>query len=391
MKILTVVDPETLERLVSAAETENIECITTDPFQAIENRTVAGMVVGLDYLSLRLVAACDGHDIPLVVLVPEGRSTEALSAFGIRHGLPMGATWAHIFAELNVLVEDVAPPDAPLEPEDTSFSAQIVAVWGPTGAPGRSVVSLNIAAELAVAGQRVALIDADTHGGSIAGFLELFDEAPGFLSVSRLAQQGAFNHGELTRLSHIYRVEKSSFTVLSGMVNSRRWPELSPARIRSALEELRSLFDVLVIDVGFNLEHDEEIVSDLVGPRRNQATLEILRQATTVVAVCSADVIGVARFIHALDGLRDSAPHADLRIVANRGRAERSANATAVKHTLSRFAGLDDVDVIPDEPATFHRALDVAAPLLVVSPKSPARSAIANLARAVVAKEPVAG
>ena len=55
----------------------------------------------------------------------------------------------------------------------------VVAVWGPTGAPGRTTVAVNVAAELAAAGRRTLLVDADTYGGCVAQVVGMLDEAPG--------------------------------------------------------------------------------------------------------------------------------------------------------------------------------------------------------------------
>ena len=257
---------------------------------------------------------------------------------------------------------------------------KLVAVWGPTGAPGRSTTAINLAAELALSGKRVLLIDADTYGGSIAGYLELFDETPGFLAVCRLAAMDQLTDEELTRLLHEYGLEHGvSFTILTGIVNSLRWPEISAVRVRAALTELRQRFDVIVVDVGFNLEEDEEIASDVAAPRRNQATLEILHRADVVVGVATADVIGLARYIHSYSRLGELVT-AEVRTVINRAVASEAASA---RHTLSRFAGITDSITIPEDVGVYRRCSVVAAPLCVVGPQSGARKVIAALAESL--------
>jgi Mrp family chromosome partitioning ATPase len=65
-----------------------------------------------------------------------------------------------------------------------------VAVWGPTGAPGRTTVAVNLAAELALLGRHTLVVDADTYGGTIAQAVGLFDESPGLAAAARAAGQG---------------------------------------------------------------------------------------------------------------------------------------------------------------------------------------------------------
>ena len=61
---------------------------------------------------------------------------------------------------------------------------------GPTGAPGRTTVAVNVAAELAAAGRRTLLVDADTYGGCVAQVVGMLDEAPGLAAAARAAGAG---------------------------------------------------------------------------------------------------------------------------------------------------------------------------------------------------------
>jgi hypothetical protein len=64
---------------------------------------------------------------------------------------------------------------------------RIVAVWGPTGAPGRTTVALTLAGELAALGVQTLLVDADTYGPSVAQALGLLDESGGIAGAMRSA------------------------------------------------------------------------------------------------------------------------------------------------------------------------------------------------------------
>jgi MinD-like ATPase involved in chromosome partitioning or flagellar assembly len=380
IRILFVAPDGPLREFPKQAEGISVTVSSADPVLALEQESFDGVAVGLDFLTLRIVAACDASGIPIVVLIPPGRSLEQLNAFGISQGLPASASWAEIADALGLgrTVIEHEPNENPSKP------AEVIAVWGPTGAPGRTVIAINLAAELALVGHKVLLIDADTYGGAVAGHLELFDEAPGFLAAARMAQQGVLDEVELARVSHCVALGKASMTVLSGTVSSRRWPEITPTRIRAALEEFRARYDSIVVDVGFNLEEDEEIVSDLVGPRRNQVTLEMLRESDTVIAVAGSDVIGIARFIHSLDALREAADSARIVVVANRVRSERGSNGGVIKHTLSRFAGIDEVSLVSHDPAAFAASLESALPLCLAAPKSASRGQLRGLVTKVV-------
>jgi hypothetical protein len=62
-----------------------------------------------------------------------------------------------------------------IDPMVEPGTGRLVAVWGPTGAPGRTTVAVGIAGELALAGVPTLLADADTYGGSVAQVLGFLD------------------------------------------------------------------------------------------------------------------------------------------------------------------------------------------------------------------------
>ena len=84
------------------------------------------------------------------------------------------------------------------EPRTATGTGRIIAVWGPAGSPGRTLVAANMAGELAAEGKSVLLVDADSYGASVAAVLGLLDEAAGLAQACRLADQGLLD-GEALR------------------------------------------------------------------------------------------------------------------------------------------------------------------------------------------------
>nr|WP_246323639.1 regulator [Alpinimonas psychrophila] len=263
--------------------------------------------------------------------------------------------------------------------------APVIAVWGPTGAPGRTSVAINVAAELSQEGLAVLLMDADPYGGTIAPKLGLLDETPGFAAVCRLADQELLTRHELQRLAQLVDVggvRDTPLWVLTGILRTDRWPELSAARVARVLEFCRGEFDVIIVDVGFNVERDEEISSDLFAPRRNAATLTVLGEADTIVAVTDSDVVGLARFLRTSSDVRELFVGTPIIAVANRVRSAVAGLAprTHVRQTLERFGGLTDIMVIPFDDRAFDACTLRSEPLCTVTPQSAARIALRQLA-----------
>ncbi len=252
-------------------------------------------------------------------------------------------------------------------------------------------MAIELAVELARGGRRVGLVDADSHAPSIALALGLADEAPGFAAACRQSELGLLDARELTRISA--PIGGTGVDVLTGLNRPSRWPELSGPRVAAALEKCREWADYTVVDVASSLERDEEIVSDLDGPRRNAATLAALRSADLVVAVVAADPLGISRFLRAHPELRATIGATPIAVVANRLRpGALGIDARGqVRRTLDRFGGVADVWFVPTDPRAADAALLAARPIAEVAPRSPITLALRRFVGEAVAPVPDTG
>lgn len=273
-------------------------------------------------------------------------------------------------------------PGFAAEPPATPQLGRIVPVWGPHGSPGATTIAIGLAAEAAARGLRVILIDADTYGGAIGPMLGHGDEAPGFAAACRLAGADSLTPAELDRVAAHAGADGSRFRVLTGIPNPARWPELSRERVLATLRRCRELADLVVVDVGFALEADDEIASDALGPRRNAAALATLELADRIVAVSGADALSLQRFLRARLELLELAGAAPVDVVVNRVRSAAVGMGAAgqVRAVLARFGGIDDPVLVPHDQSAADRAHASALPLGQASPRSAPAKAIAELA-----------
>lgn len=281
---------------------------------------------------------------------------------------------------------EVAVP-APLDVAAGPGNGRITAVWGPAGAPGRTTVAINLAAELAAAGSSVLLIDADTYGASISASLGLLDESAGLAQACRIADLGGFTAAALGRVAVSVAIKGGRLRVLTGITRPDRWPELRPAALAQVLEAARSLVDVTIVDCGFCLEADEELSFDTLAPRRNGAALRCLEVADSVIAVGGADAIGVPRMVKALAELSDAVPTAAPRVVFNKVRpaAVGRAPETQLREAWERFGPSSGIAAfLPMDHAAADQALLAGTALLETAPASPLRLGIAALAEVPV-------
>jgi Flp pilus assembly CpaE family ATPase len=265
----------------------------------------------------------------------------------------------------------------------------VIAVWGPTGAPGRTTVTVNLAWELARLGASTLAVDADVYGAAMAPTLGLLDESPGLAAACRQAGTRRLDAASLARLC--WQLEPA-LRVLTGIPLAARWPELRPAAIPAVLAAARELADRTVVDLGFSLEADEELSFDTLAPRRNGATLAVLDDADLVLAVGAADPIGMQRLVRGLADLRDAEVRAPVWVVLNRVRSgvvpgDARAELTAA---LQRFAGVTPAALLPADTGALDSALATGRVLGETAASSPLRRALRDLA-AAVAGVPVTG
>jgi MinD-like ATPase involved in chromosome partitioning or flagellar assembly len=261
-------------------------------------------------------------------------------------------------------------------------AGQIIAVWGPAGSPGRTLLAANMAGELAAEGKSVLLVDADSYGASVAGLLGLLDEAAGLAQACRLADQGLLDSAALLRIATPVATRSGTFHVLTGITRADRWTELRASALSRVLERARQAAEVTVIDTGFCLEADEELSFDTLAPRRNAATLRSLELADTVFAVGAADSIGVPRLVRGLAELHAALPEASPRVVLNKVRAAAVGRSPErqLRDAWERYGPAASLSAfLPADAAVCDAALLSGSLLLETAPESGLRKAIAGL------------
>lgn len=334
------------------------------------------LVVASDprYLSARVLAACDDSGVRLVAVASSDADRALAASLGLIETVDAPLGWPAVELALGGSPRP-APARAP------SGRGTVITVWGPGGAPGRTTLAIGVAAELAALGHGVVLADVDTHGASVAPALGMLDESPGFAAACRLAGADALTHAELARLAQEYRSPLGGFRVLTGIGRPSRWPELSGERVAKVIAQCRTWADVTVLDIGSSLENDEEISSDLFAPRRNAAAVTAVREADVVIAVGSADPVGMSRFLRAHADLLEVSTAREVVVVMNRVRATAiGMNPHAqVEQTLSRFGGVESPVLVPHDQSALDGAVLAGRTLADSAPRSGARLAIRSL------------
>ena len=326
---------------------------------------VIGLAVDGDEVGARKLRSLD---IPLVTLPLDDLDLSvAALARAAEEPRPSGWEYSDVGAGSATSTDPLAP-------------GHLVTVWGPTGAPGRTSVAIALADELARAGVPALLVDADTHGGAVAAHLGLLDDVSGIVVACRQADAGTL---DTTTLAGAARMIDGRLRVLTGITSARRWAELRPAALSRLWDACRATPGVTFVDAGFGLECDEELLHDTRSPRRHAATLTALAAADAVVAVGSADPVGMDRLLVGLEDLERVVPDTPVQVIITRVRRSvlGSDPEGQVREALRRHAGITDITCVPDDRASYDACLREGRTLAEAAPRSPARGVLREFAR----------
>lgn len=325
-------------------------------------------VVGLDADAVRSLKR---HGVSVVV-VHDATEGERLARLGVDHQVECRS-----LAGLAEVLEGAAPrvlPPVEVTTPPPVYGGQLVAVWGPAGAPGRTTVAAGLAAELAHRGQGTLLLDADPYGGAVAQHLGVLDQVSGLLAAARLA-----NGGELdaVRLATCARALGDHLRVLTGLPRADRWVEVRPPAFEELLATAVTLEPNVVVDTGFCVEHDPG-----AGPGRNVMTVATLARADQVVVVGSADPVGLTRLVRALHDLVEVTDRVPV-VAVNRMRSSLGWSERDIAVTIHGVLPEARVTFLPEDRLVLDRAL-MAGRSLVEAGDSPLRRAVAELADSMV-------
>jgi MinD-like ATPase involved in chromosome partitioning or flagellar assembly len=362
---------------------------------AATGRAVAALVADdLPHLDADVVAALRASGVePLGVATDDSAATAGrLHQIGIAAVLVADGT-ADLATEVVQCLErrrlsasSTHPADAPPATEEQvpAGLGEVVAVWGPAGAPGRTTVAVALASELADLGQATLLVDADVYGGAVAQHLAMLDDVSGLLAAARNAKAGVLDPPALA--AHCRTVGR--VRVLTGLPRPDRWAELSPAAMTAVLASARALSSYVVVDCGFSLESDEDLMFDTAAPRRNGATLCVLEQADRVLAVGAADPVGLTRLARGVVDLTAAVPGCRPTVVVNRMRPGLGWSAAEATAMIERFTGRSPGVVLPEDRAACDKALVNGKTLAEAAPASALRTALRHLAAGIAGVSP---
>lgn len=261
-----------------------------------------------------------------------------------------------------------------------TVEGQVVVAWSAVGSTGRSSLLAAFACELAKANQRVLVIDADTHAPSMIQIFGFDQNYSGLSAAIRMQSHGQLDQMAFEQLLLDFEMPKHRLKLLAGITMVNRWPEIGFEHLRALIQFARTQFDFVLLDVGASLE--TSVVDSRLLSERNSATLAALSVANHVIAITTADVVGLNRFIWASANLKALKLDAQTHVLVNRFNQDvlgRKAVAE-VSEAIARFAEHETSVFIEEDCNLFARSLREGVPVALVGKNSAAKQAVAQFA-----------
>ena len=333
---------------------------------------------GIDYLLVEargdllldtLVSTADSSNVVVIALVAAVTGEEIASRLGIGHRVRQPedlAAFVH---------RDTGTAHTPLSARQ-SEPGVVIAVWGPTGSPGRTTLAASLAQLFARHKISTLLVDADSRSGALAPALGLLDEVPGFIASCRLADRDQLTISDLKRLAHRYEVAGVGCDVLTGVTSGRLHPEVTPDTVAEVINACRGVWEVVVVDPG------SDIASAGQPPQLGEVVASgLLALADEALAICQATPVGVARFSRVFSDAKALRRARPFTVVLNGVEATRRSlsDEATCREALRRFADVTSLVVIPRDSAGVRQAEMGGVSLVDADPKSPAVRALGRV------------
>ncbi len=332
----------------------------------------------LDRDLLEQIESSGTHVVGVHALHDDVNATR-LRAFGIDHIVAIDASSAASSAQhLAALAGELRLSRQPLpmaeSPQRAASNGHVTVVIGPTGAPGRSTVAMNVATHWSQRGLSTILIDADTDTPVLAAALGVLTDDSGLARAARTALEPVDDSLLLDRALTPIAAQLSLMSGSAAMVGSE-------AIRRPAIERV----------VSTAAQHVERVVIDTAawtsaraqvhGSAEGQLLRTLIALADSLVVVGAADPIGLVRLLGLLSSLEFDAMQAQHVLILNQARASALGGAEAdVARILAEHVPLPRHFVVPFDQGAADVAVLKGQALLSAAPKCKAAASLREVA-----------
>ncbi|MXV61688.1 P-loop NTPase [Natronorubrum sp. JWXQ-INN-674] len=225
----------------------------------------------------------------------------------------------------------------------------VYAIASGKGGVGKTTTTVNLGTALAQAGERVAIVDVDLGMANLSGFVSLTPDSTTLHDVLS---------GDASIDDATYRITENIVAVPSG-TSLDEYADTSPEGLREVVDDLRSQFDYVFLDVGAGVSHE---------------TVLPLGLADSVLLVSTPEPAAVHDSKKTLE-LTERAGGEVTGLIVTRTRPDSDIAYEEIADQL----GTPLLGTIPDDPAA-RESVYAGTPLVVYEPDGPAAVGYRQLA-----------
>jgi len=236
----------------------------------------------------------------------------------------------------------------------------VITVFSTASAVGKTLIAINMAAELAKEGYRVCLVDLDLQFGDVCNYLQL---QPAYtLADAVTALEKEIENFNVQAFLTTYDRYDVPFGVLAAPLKLEEAYNIQTSDVRQILSQLQLKFDFLVIDTASTF---------------SEVNLMAMEMSTII------SFLGIVDFIPTIKNMKsgNDTIHGlgydtnKIRMILNRSNSKTRIDLQDVEQLL----GSEFYHVLPNDFGTATRSIKTGCPLVLDTKPSPLKTELRNL------------
>ncbi len=226
--------------------------------------------------------------------------------------------------------------------------AKTITVFSNKGGVGKTFIAVNMAAALALKGQRVLIVDMDFQAGQdMARMLNL---SPKNSLVDLLAQSES--EADPNSIKKFVISHSSGLDFLPAVSHMRQVGHITPDNIKPFFKRVATAYDFVIIDAGNSF---------------SETMITVLDYSNLILVVATPDILAVYQMKYCIELLQSlHYPLKMIKLVLNRAESRGGVAWQEVKEALT----LDIFSLVPSDGKTVGMALNRGIPCVIDSPKT---------------------
>lgn len=226
--------------------------------------------------------------------------------------------------------------------------AKTITVFSNKGGVGKTFIAVNMAAALALRGQRVLIVDMDFQAGQdMARMLNL---APKNSLVDLLAQNES--ETDPNSIKKFVIAHSSGLDFLPAVSHMRQVGHITPDNIKPFFKRVATAYDFVIIDAGNSF---------------SETMITVLDYSNLILVVATPDILAVYQMKYCIELLQSlHYPLKMIKLVLNRAESRGGVAWQEVKDALT----LDIFSLVPSDGKIVGMALNRGIPCVIDSPKT---------------------